>query len=488
MIVSIETPVFKGKWLTRCINSVLTQSSQNWTFTLCWDGGDEQSREILEELDARNLPNIKVYFEENRGIAKARHFISERSEGDYILPLDDDDVLTADAVEKMLAFVEAKPWSGIVRGRRKFIDEEGVVVDQEPWFPFEPRHYQYGMVTDVFNHSQPYLINRSLYNQTAGWEGFDDFMSAGEDCDIILKLEELAPIELLDDVLYYYRLNSKRASDSLEVAGAHEMWRRLADKSIARIGLPIERKNHVPPYHYERLPRSLPEIGMVDFVISCEGGLGGYFRKRRQRKALKSLGVADDAIHFVKHQMTGLAAGFNQGFGETNRPLVCFLGSSIRIQGLDFWNALFATMHEHVADVIGPKIVSTDGTLFSAEPFFDEDQLPVTHSGGVSSEHPLDAVSKAQWLPAECMLMRREVMNAVGGFDTGYDSSDIQSADFTLKARVRDFTCLYAGTIAVACDPTGQRNTASAGALVNTQADLDVYHEKWQNYAHLFWP
>lgn len=123
MIVSIETPVFKGKWLTKCIDSVLTQSSQNWTFSLCWDGGDEQSRKILEELDERNHPNIKVYFEENRGIANARHFISERSKGDYILPLDDDDVLTADAVEKLLTFVEAKPWSGIVRGRRKFIDE-----------------------------------------------------------------------------------------------------------------------------------------------------------------------------------------------------------------------------------------------------------------------------------------------------------------------------------------------------------------------------
>ena len=197
---------------------------------------------ILEELQAQNHKNIKVYFEENRGIANARHFISERSEGDYILPLDDDDVLTADAVEKLLAFVEAKPWSGIVRGKRKFINEEGRVVDEEPWFPFEPRHYQHGMVTDVFNHSQPYLIKRSLYDRTAGWEGFEDFMFAGEDCDIILKLEELAPIELLNDLLYYYRLNSKRASDSLEVEGAHEMWRRLADKSIARIGLPLERE------------------------------------------------------------------------------------------------------------------------------------------------------------------------------------------------------------------------------------------------------
>ena len=276
MIVSIETPVFKGEWLTHCINSVLTQSSGCWKFSLLWDGGDDLSRNILEELEKLNHPNIKVYFKENRGIANARHFLTEHSEGDYILPLDDDDVLTADAVEKFLAFVEARPWSGIVRGQRKFIDEEGRVVDMEPWFPFEPRHYQYGMVTDLFNHSQPYLINRSFYEQTAGWEGFEDFMFAGEDCDIILKLEEFAPIELLDDVLYYYRLNPKRASDTLAVEGAHEMWRRLADKSIARIGLPIERKNDIPPYSYEHLPRTHPGKAMIDFVIPlADGGLGG---------------------------------------------------------------------------------------------------------------------------------------------------------------------------------------------------------------------
>ena len=39
MIVSIETPVFKGGWLQRCIDSVLYQSSPQWRLPLPWDGG-----------------------------------------------------------------------------------------------------------------------------------------------------------------------------------------------------------------------------------------------------------------------------------------------------------------------------------------------------------------------------------------------------------------------------------------------------------------
>lgn len=479
MIVSIETPVFKGKWLTQCINSVLTQSSPNWTFTLCWDGGDEQSRKILEELDERNHPNIRVYFEENRGIAHARHFISERSEGDYILPLDDDDVLTADAVEKLLAFVEAKPWSGIVRGRRKFIDEAGQVVDQEPWFPFEARHYQHGMVTDVFNHSQPYLINRSLYDQTAGWEGFEDFMSAGEDCDIILKLEELAPIELLDDVLYYYRLNSERASGSLEVAGAHEMWRRLADKSIARIGLPLKRTNDVPPYSFERLPQSLPDKTMIDFIIPHGGGLRGFLRRKRHLKVLKTFGISEDAIHFVELEKNGTAASYNQGFQQTNRPLICFLHEKVNIEDPNFFDTILAIMHEQMADIVGPKILSPKGDVCSADPYFNEAQLPANRSSGRRDENQFNYISDAQWLPAEFLLTRREVMNAVGGFDTGYGCSRIESADFCLKARLRDFKCLYVGTAAVVCNIPSHAD--------RTSTDLEPYHEKWSSNTHLFW-
>ena len=475
MNISIETPVFKGGWLQQCIDSVLNQTSEHWTFSLLWDGGDEQSRQILERLERVKHPRVRVHFGENRGIARARRFLSEHSQGDYILPLDDDDVLPGHAVESFLAFAESRPWGGIVRAKRKFIDQSGRVVDMEPWFPFEPRHSQFGMVTDLFNHSQPYLIRRAAYQRTDGWEGFPDFMFAGEDCDIFLKVEEVAPVELLDQVLYYYRLHSGRASDTLTPKAAYEMWRRLADRTIARLGLPLRRTNDMPPFRYERLRRPAPTRDMVDFVVplgeSPEAGAG-------PAPALQSLGrcgISQEAIHRVPRGRSRAAAR-NQGFRETSRPLVCFLDEDVDLGRPEALDGLLAAMHEHQADVAGPRIVGEMGEVLCAEPSFDR-RRPVERATPGQGGDGVRKVAEVPWLPWSALLVRREVVKAVGGFDEETVGDELADVDFGLRARQRDFTCLHAGTIEVV--------RRGRGADRDTPRGLVALHARWQSHAHL---
>lgn len=476
MIVSIETPVFKGGWLQRCIDSVLNQSSDRWTFSLLWDGGDEESRRILERLERMKHPRVRVHFAENRGIARARRFLSESSAGDWILPLDDDDVLPGHAVEAFLAFAESRPWSGIVRARRKFIDESGRVVDMEPWFPFEPRHAQFGMVTDVFNHSQPYLIRRAAYRRTGGWEGFPDFMFAGEDCDIFLKVEEVAPVELLDQVLYYYRLHPDRASDSLTPKAAYEMWRRLADRTIERLGLPLRRANDMPPFRYERLRRPAPARDLVDFVVAPgEPGRAGT----GPAPALRSLGrcgIPEAAVHLVPGGR-GRAAARNEGFRRTARPLLCFLDEDVDL-GPEALDGLLAALHQREADLAGPRIVGQGGEVLCGAPTFDgKPPVPRAASGrGRDGE-----VAEAPWLPWSTLLVRREVVGAVGGFDEEHVGDGLADVDFSLRARQRDFGCLHVGTVEVVKHGAGIDRAPPAG--------LAVLHARWQSHPHLLeWP
>ncbi|MHC4267824.1 MAG: glycosyltransferase family 2 protein [Planctomycetota bacterium] len=267
MIISIEVPVFKGRWLSTCIESVLAQTSPNWKLSLLWDGGDILSKNVLNKIKEMNNPQITVYFQENKGIAHSRHFLTEHSEGEFILTLDDDDMLAPDAVEKFIAAAQKMPWAGIIRARRGFIDEQGDPIDMQDWFPFEPRKYSHGMAIDVYNHSQPSIVRRTDYKRTSGWEGFEEYYFAGADCDIYTKIEEFSEIELLDECLYYYRINPDRTSNKIGDTAAEDMWRRITDKTIKRRRLNLKRTNKIQPFEFIRIDSPAPTKDMIDVVV-----------------------------------------------------------------------------------------------------------------------------------------------------------------------------------------------------------------------------
>lgn len=465
MKISIETPVFKGDRLQRCIDSVLHQSSSDWEYSLLWDGGDDASLGILEALDRRKLPNVTVHFGDNRGIARARRFLTEHSQADYILPLDDDDALPFNAVERFLAIAKERPWASVIRGQREIIDDEGKVLDTPPWFPFERRHYERGMVTDLMNHTQPYLISRWAYGRTSGWEGFKDFFFAGEDCDIYVKLEEVGTIELVDEPLYYYRIHDKRQSLVLTNEAAFEMWRRIADKTIARIGLYLKRVGDRPPYRYEPLTRPEAKLENVDFVVT--GGDGA-----RTVRALERAGAREGSVHRVNPSSV---VRLDEAWRSTTRPLVCIVDDSVEIDESGALANLLAAMQARGSDLASPRLVSDQGTVEWSNPGFGRDKRPIAVTEGAGLQ---GGTTSARWLDERLLVARREVLKAVGGFDAGFGEPHMAVVDFSLRARQRSFACDGVGDVAFTTarrEPSGDDSPA-----------LERLRRKWQAYPDLF--
>lgn len=422
--VSIEVPVFKGRFLRQCIDSVLAQTSDAWTLSLVWDGGDELSRQILEGLAKDGHPRVHVYFTKNRGIASARRFLSDRSDELYLLPLDDDDLLAPQAIARFLHAAQEYPWASLIRARREVVDELGRGAQQDPWFPFGPRHYQRGMVMDVFNQAQPYLIRRSAYARTSGWQGFSDFLGAGEDCHIFLQLEEVAHFEFVDEVLYQYRLHDRRASHSLTSHAAFEMWRRLVDDAIVRMGLPLARASDMPPFVYQRRSTAVATLEDVDFVLRADA--------HETAEALLRCGIASSAI--IAASSAEPRAWKMAGFRATRRPLVCFLEEHVRLQTRSTLEAFVQALEESGADLVSPRL-------------------------------------------GECLLLRREVITATGGFDECHVPVSLQTVDLCLQARRRDFRCVQ---------------TALSGLPFNrsmdlpwTAAELARLRSKWRTHSAL---
>jgi len=245
MHFSIEVPVYRKTYLKETIESVIGQTSSRWRLYLLWD------RKLLGEPPSGypfRHPGITYLFRPNRGIAASRRLLTRHTESDAILPLDDDDRLLPNTLEAFSRHAAKHRGFGIIRARREFIDTKGKIVDQRCWFPFEQRRQYQGMTIDIHNHAQPYVISRNAYMRTKGWEGFAEFGGAGEDCDIFLKIEEVAPIVLLDSVLYQYRLHNRRYSLTLKEEGAFAMWRKLMLKTLRRRGLNIMLAEYLLPY------------------------------------------------------------------------------------------------------------------------------------------------------------------------------------------------------------------------------------------------
>lgn len=100
MTISIVVPVFnQAEYLTEAIQSALDQTVKCEIIVIN-DGSTDKSLEV-----AQSFP-VKIVNQINKGLASARNTGIMNATGDYILPLDADDVLLETCVEKILSVIE----------------------------------------------------------------------------------------------------------------------------------------------------------------------------------------------------------------------------------------------------------------------------------------------------------------------------------------------------------------------------------------------
>ena len=95
---SIITPVYKAeRFIQNCIESVLSQTYQDFELILIDDGSPDKSGTICDEY-ANNDSRIKVIHKLNGGVSNARNQGLDIATGIYILFLDSDDYLSPEAL------------------------------------------------------------------------------------------------------------------------------------------------------------------------------------------------------------------------------------------------------------------------------------------------------------------------------------------------------------------------------------------------------
>ena len=109
--VSVIIPIYNvQEFLIECLDSVAMQTINNLELTdgyernlqviLIDDGSTDDSAKIAKEY-CDKYDNFEYIYEENQGLGHARNYGCEFAEGDYIIFLDSDDVVTPKAYERM---------------------------------------------------------------------------------------------------------------------------------------------------------------------------------------------------------------------------------------------------------------------------------------------------------------------------------------------------------------------------------------------------
>ena len=117
-------PVYNSeKYLRQAIQSILDQSFADFELIIINDGSTDRSLEIIKSFSD---PRILLFNTENKStIVESRNHGLKISRGEFIAPLDSDDIAIANRLKMEVAFLEKNPDFGLVGGGVSVIDKNG---------------------------------------------------------------------------------------------------------------------------------------------------------------------------------------------------------------------------------------------------------------------------------------------------------------------------------------------------------------------------
>lgn len=133
--VSVIMPVFnQEKFLVETIESVLSQSYDDFEFLILDDGSTDGSSKIIRKflkIDKR----IDAFFEPNKGKCLATNELAIKATGEFCVFMDADDIMMPNRLEKQVQFHQSNPNIVASSSHCYYIDETGSILGQQR-YPF----------------------------------------------------------------------------------------------------------------------------------------------------------------------------------------------------------------------------------------------------------------------------------------------------------------------------------------------------------------
>ena len=210
-LISIIIPCYNAsKWIKETIYSVIKQSYNNWELLIIDDGSTDNSAEIISEfIDIR----IKYFYIKNSGVAYARNYGVNKSNGLYLAFLDADDLFLEDNLYKKVLF--------LTNHNFKFVHSDVIIQDNIN----NNNEIKKSCITNPLKQLLEFselsfippsnvIMTREIFDEV---NGFDINLSTSADWDLWVRIANKTEFGYISEPLIIYRLYPNQMHKNIEL-------------------------------------------------------------------------------------------------------------------------------------------------------------------------------------------------------------------------------------------------------------------------------
>ena len=218
--VSILVPVYNAaNFLNECLMSLINQETNySYEIIVINDGSNDGSADILKRYS--HCSNVKIYNQQNCGIAVTRNRLLDFATGEYVMFVDSDDILISSAIEVLLTEAISNN-ADMVEGNYIIVDENGRILETR-----QIRNRYLNSTSDILTAFNGYpwgkLFHRSLFKEARFITGleFEDTLFP------FVIYPQVKCAKTISNFVYKYRINSTSISNtfSKDFRGIDTVW------------------------------------------------------------------------------------------------------------------------------------------------------------------------------------------------------------------------------------------------------------------------
>lgn len=234
-LVSVIIPAYNAeRFIGQTLESVLAQTYANFEVLVVDDGSHDHTAAIVRQYVAKDS-RIQLLQQQNSGVAAARNLAIEKSKGEFIAPLDADDIWYPLNLERQVeCLVNSSLRVGLIYAWSIDIDAEDQPTGAFRAAPIEGRVYPTLLLHDFIANASSVLIRRSCFHQVGSYscQLREQAGQGREDWDLYLRIAEHYEFRVVPDFLVgYRRLPNSMSCDYSSMARSNEIiWQSIRQK------------------------------------------------------------------------------------------------------------------------------------------------------------------------------------------------------------------------------------------------------------------